>query len=69
MTGEISLRPFRYTLAAPGDENVFRQPRVRVCHLHVGKLHATFGEFLDEIFQLTIYRVIVSVNAIASRTF
>lgn len=57
VTGEVSFRPFWYTFAAPCDENVLGQTRVRVCHLHVGKLHSTFGEFLDEIFQFTIYGV------------
>lgn len=62
MTGEIALRPFRYAFAAPCDENVLGQPRVRVRHLHVGKLHPTFGEFLNEIFQFTICRLSVSAQ-------
>lgn len=57
VAGEVSFRPFWYTFAAPCDENVLGQTRVGICHLHVGKLHSTFGEFFDEIFQFTIYGV------------
>lgn len=63
MTGEISLRPFRYTFTTPCDENVLRQPRVWVCHLHIGKLHSALGEFFNEIFQFTIYDIIISTKS------
>lgn len=55
MAREVPLRPFRDTFTAPCDENVLGQARIRVCHLHVGKLHSPFREFFDEVYQFAVY--------------
>lgn len=47
MAGEISLSPFRHTFAAPADEDILGETRIRILDLDKGELYPSLGEFFD----------------------
>jgi len=55
VAGEITLCSFWHTFSTPPNEDVLGETGVGIRHLHKRELHSSFGEFLDEIGQFTLY--------------
>lgn len=55
MACKVALRPLWDTFAAPSDEYILRQRRIRVPDFDEGELNFAVGKFIDEIRQLPLW--------------
>lgn len=61
VAGKVTLCSLRHTFSTPANENVLGKTGVGIRHLHKGELHPSFGKFLDEIGQFTLWQYDLSM--------
>lgn len=66
MACKVALCSFWYSFTTPAYKDRLRQRRIRVVDFGECKLDAAVGEFIDQIYQLTLYIMLAMASDKAS---